>query len=114
LLWKCWSPDDGAWDLAEELHSLLLSADDDDKKDEEGIGGKKRGPQSRILVYVHCMRGIDRTGLAVGAYLARFQNFSSEEIDRGNWAVGRREINWPARNALRWVVWRNREKEGMI
>merc|ERR1712224_41513 len=95
LIWNAWRPDDGAWDLARELKDLL---------DESSPDG--------TIVYFHCMRGIDRTGLVAGAYLARRKAASGAanegEIDRINRDVAKRDINWPAQNALRWVLWKSR------
>ena len=89
LIWKWLRPDDGAWDLAEELHDMLNQS-------------------NNAIVYIHCMRGIDRTGLVAGSYLARWKKkeVNIEEILRLNHDIAKRELNWPARNALRWSLWK--------
>jgi len=114
FLWNTWRPDDGAWELAEELKDRLEEGDDDEASSSNATA---------TIVYVHCMRGIDRTGLVVGAYLARYgggsgdgdgKNVNNSEwediIHRMNYDVGKRDINWPARNALRWVFWRRKQE----
>lgn len=89
LIWNFWRPDDGAWELTNELKYLLLES------------------QNTIL-YVHCMRGIDRTGLVAGTYMTRWKgDVSVMQIHQMNHDVGKREMNWPARNALRWVLWKS-------
>jgi len=88
MIWNFWRPDDGAWELAKELKDLLLES-------------------QYTILYIHCMRGIDRSGLVAGTYIARWKGNASEiEIHQMNHDVGKREINWPARNALRWVLWK--------
>merc|ERR1712224_220991 len=110
-------------ELAEEINDWLERDNND-----EASSSSSSSNAITTIVYVHCMRGIDRTGLAIGAYLARYggngdvdghgngnYNVNNSEwediIHRMNYDVGKRDINWPAQNALRWVFWRRRRKQ---
>lgn len=93
-IWTMWRPDDGAWRLAKELHNLLRNS---------------TGTHRRII-YVHCMRGMDRTGLVAGAYLMRYTKAAEERVHYENYSVAKRRLNWPASNALKWVAWKSRQE----
>eukprot|EP00521_Asterionellopsis_glacialis_P011990 CAMPEP_0195299244 /NCGR_PEP_ID=MMETSP0707-20130614/25159_1 /TAXON_ID=33640 /ORGANISM="Asterionellopsis glacialis, Strain CCMP134" /LENGTH=301 /DNA_ID=CAMNT_0040361591 /DNA_START=93 /DNA_END=995 /DNA_ORIENTATION=+ len=100
LIWNWCQPSDGAWEMAEELKLLLQH-------------------NQNTIVYVHCMRGIDRTGLLSGTYMLRYLLQSSDsknnngdhpylgatatdKVNSINYNIGHRPINWPAQNALEW------------
>ena len=86
-IWSYLKPDDGSWDLAGELRAMLLDYE-------------------KTAVYVHCMRGMDRTGLVAGTYLARWKNATEDAVLQSNYEVAGRELNWPAQNSLQWVNWK--------
>jgi len=72
-----WLPVDttgGAWELSTRLHSLLSGSD--------------RG----TVIYVHCMRGVDRTGLVAGTYKMRYRNATLEDVQQENWNVASRYL----------------------
>ena len=126
MVWSYLKPDDGAWDVAEDLRSLLLNA----TKTATTMGTPSSDTASSdstniTVVYIHCMRGIDRTGLVAGTYLARYGSndntlghssvgtaskaLQASEIQESNYNVGKRDINWLAQNSLQWVYWRSGE-----
>ena len=103
IVWTYLKPDDGAWDIAQDLRSILLNAtasSDTTSSDSTSI----------TVVYIHCMRGIDRTGLVAGTYLARYgsnhntviqrdvgtagKTIQRSEIQELNYNIGKRDINW--------------------
>lgn len=131
LIWNYIHPDDGAWELAQEIRSLLsinsttvgeeaTAREDDDDAVAAMLTTSETSATSAststTVVYVHCMRGIDRTGLVSGTYLARYGNIEGDIVSETthastirnmNYEIKQRNINVPAQNALEWVFWRN-------
>ena len=87
LVWKYLKPSDGGWELSNELKSLLNRS-------------------RNTAIYIHCMRGMDRTGLVSGTYLARWKHKTTQEVNMANFDVTRRQLNWPARVGLHWISWK--------
>jgi len=90
MVWDLLRPDGGAWELVSELQERLLKCD----------------VHERCLVYVHCMRGKDRTGVVAGAYAIRYQGASFVDVQKANTEIAGRELDWASQRALSWVEWR--------
>lgn len=90
-LWNSiYQPDDGAWELTNDIHELLHDSNTEN-----------------TIIYIHCMRGIDRTGLVAGTYLARWvAGATKKEIHQINYNIAKRQLNFSARTALKWTLWK--------
>lgn len=92
VLGTCTDLTGGAWDLASHLHALTHDGP-------HSSGGRS----TPMVVYFHCMRGVDRTGLLAGTYAMRFLDATFNEVQLANADVGKRKLNFAEAMSLHWA-----------
>jgi len=89
----------GAWELSARLHVLVHNNDSD---------------RRATIVYFHCMRGIDRTGLVAGTYAMRYHNISLREVNAANRKVGNRLLQTLEEKSLSWSYMKCTKEGGAL
>lgn len=83
----------GASELSTRLHDMLYDDDHDDDGTAPPAGSERHGQTTAI--YVHCMRGIDRTGLVAGIFNMRYRNGTTlQEAQQVSWELANRKMQY--------------------